>query len=108
MAAKKAAAKKTTTAAAKKAPAKKAAAGAKRKPNAAFMKELTPSPELAAVIGNKPVPRTAVIKNLWDYIKKNSLNQGQLINLDEKLKAVYGNKKQIKMTEVAQAFKHLK
>ncbi len=108
MAAKKAAAKKTTTAAAKKAPAKKAAAGAKRKPNAAFMKEFTPSPELAAVIGNKPVPRTGVIKNLWDYIKKNSLNQGQLINLDDKLKAVYGNKKQIKMTEVAQAFKHLK
>jgi chromatin remodeling complex protein RSC6 len=107
MAAKKAAAKKTT-AAAKKAPAKKAAAGAKRKPNAAFMKEFTPSPELAAVIGSTPVPRTGVIKKLWDYIKKNSLNQGQLINLDEKLKAVYGNKKQIKMTEVAQAFKHLK
>jgi upstream activation factor subunit UAF30 len=106
MAAKKAAAKKTT--AAKKAPAKKAAAGGKRKPNAAFMKELTPSPELAAVVGEKPLPRTAVIKNLWTYIKKNSLNQGQLINLDDKLKAVYGNKKQIKMTEVAQAFKHLK
>ena len=108
MAAKKAAAKKTTTAAAKKAPAKKAAAGGKRKPNAAFMKELTPSAELGAVVGNKPLPRTAVIKNIWEYIKKNSLNQGQLINLDEKLKAVYGNKKQIKMTEVAQAFKHLK
>ena len=107
MAAKKAAAKKTT-AAAKKAPAKKAAAGGKRKPNAAFMKELTPSAELVAVVGTKPLPRTAVIKNIWEYIKKNSLNQGQLINLDEKLKAVYGNKKQIKMTEVAQAFKHLK
>jgi chromatin remodeling complex protein RSC6 len=107
MAAKKAAAKKTT-AAAKKAPAKKAAAGGKRKPNAAFMKEFNPSTELAAVIGPKPVPRTAVIKGIWDYIKKNSLNQGQLINLDDKLKAVYGNKKQIKMTEVAQAFKHLK
>lgn len=105
MAAKKAAAKKTT--AAKKAPAKKAA-GAKRKPNAAFMAEFTPSAELAAVVGSKPLPRTAVIKNIWDYIKKNSLNQGQLINLDDKLKAVYGNKKQIKMTEVAQAFKHLK
>ena len=108
MAAKKAAAKKTT-AAAKKAPAaKKAAAGAKRKPNAAFMKEFTPSPELAAVVGDKPLPRTAVVKKLWDYFKKNGLNQGQLINLDEKLKAVYGNKKQIKMTEVAGAFKHLK
>lgn len=105
MAAKKAAAKKTT---AKKAPAKKAAGGAKRKPNAAFMKEFTPSPELGAVIGDKPLPRTAVIKKLWDYFKKNGLNQGQLINLDDKLKAVYGNKKQIKMTEVAGAFKHLK
>jgi upstream activation factor subunit UAF30 len=108
MAAKKAAAKKAP-AAAKKAPAaKKAAAGGKRKPNAAFMKEFTPTPELGAVIGDKPVPRTAVIKKLWDYFKKNGLNQGQLINLDEKLKAVYGNKKQIKMTEVAGAFKHLK
>jgi chromatin remodeling complex protein RSC6 len=107
MAAKKAAAKKAP-AAAKKAPAaKKAAAGAKRKPNAAFMKEFTPTPELGAVIGDKPVPRTAVIKKLWDYFKKNGLNQGQLINLDDKLKAVYGTKKQIKMTEVAGAFKHL-
>jgi upstream activation factor subunit UAF30 len=104
MAAKKAAAKKST---AKKAPAKKAAAGGKRKPNAAFMKEFRPSPELAAVVGEKPLPRTAVIKKLWDYFKKNGLNQGQLINLDDKLKAVYGNKKQIKMTEVAGAFKHL-
>lgn len=108
MAAKKAAAKKTTATAAKKAPAKKAAAGAKRKPNAAFMQEFTPSPELAAVIGDKPVPRTAVIKNLWTYFKKHGLNQGQLINLDDNLKKVYGNKKQIKMTEVAAAFKHLK
>jgi upstream activation factor subunit UAF30 len=109
MAAKKAAAKKTTTAAAKKAPAaKKAAAGAKRKPNAAFMKEFNPSPELAAVVGDKPLARTAVIKKLWDYFKKNGLNQGQLINLDDNLKKVYGNKKQIKMTEVAGAFKHLK
>jgi upstream activation factor subunit UAF30 len=105
MAAKKAAAKKAP---AKKAPAKKAAAGAKRKPNAAFMKEFKPTAELAAVVGDKPLPRTAVIKKLWDYFKKNGLNQGQLINLDDKLKAVYGNKKQIKMTEVAQAFKHLK
>jgi upstream activation factor subunit UAF30 len=105
MAAKKAAAKKTP--AAKKAPAKKAA-GAKRKPNAAFMQEFTPSPELAAVVGEKPLPRTAVIKNLWTYFKKHGLNQGQLINLDDNLKKVYGNKKQIKMTEVAAAFKHLK
>ncbi|ADO70111.1 MULTISPECIES: SWIB/MDM2 domain-containing protein [Stigmatella] len=105
MAAKKAAAKKT--AAKKAAPAAKKAAGAK-KPNAAFMKEFNPTPELAAVVGDKPLPRTAVIKKLWDYFKKNGLNQGQLINLDDNLKKVYGNKKQIKMTEVAGAFKHLK
>ncbi|WP_225410095.1 SWIB/MDM2 domain-containing protein [Stigmatella hybrida] len=105
MAAKKAAAKKT--AAKKAAPAAKKAAGAK-KPNAAFMKEFNPTPELAAVVGDKPLPRTAVIKKLWDYFKKHGLNQGQLINLDDNLKKVYGNKKQIKMTEVAGAFKHLK
>jgi upstream activation factor subunit UAF30 len=107
MAAKKAAAKKTTPAAKKAPAAKKTAAGAK-KPNAAFMKEFNPTPELAAVVGDKPLPRTAVIKKLWDYFKKNGLNQGQLINLDDNLKKVYGNKKQIKMTEVAGAFKHLK
>lgn len=101
MAAKKTAAKKT---AAKKAAPKKSSG---RKPNAAFMKELNPSPQLAEVVGAKPLARTAVIKKLWDYFKKNGLQQGQLINLDEKLKAVYGNKKQIKMTEVAGAFKHL-
>src|SRR6187455_3472205 len=78
--AKKSAAKKP---AAKKAPAKKAPAAkkaaakknpaAKRKPNAAFMKALTPSASLAAVIGDKPLPRTEVTKKIWDYIKKNKL-----------------------------------
>lgn len=105
-----------------KKPAKKTAAKSARKPNAAFTKEFTPSAQLAEVIGSKPVPRTAVIKKLWDYFKKNKLNQGQLINLDDKLKAVYGSKKsrtmgknkvsvrgdQIFMTEVSEAFKHLK
>lgn len=98
MAAKKPA-KKTTTK-----PAKSA-----RKPSAAFMKELTPSPQLAEVIGAKPLPRTQVIKKLWEYFKKNKLNDGQTINLDDKLKAVYGPKlKTIKMTEVSKAFAHLK
>jgi chromatin remodeling complex protein RSC6 len=104
-----------------KKPAKKPAKSA-RKPNAAFAKEFTPSPQLAEVIGSKPVARTAVIKKLWDYFKKNKLNEGQVINLDDKLKAVYGTKKnrtmgknkvavrgdQIFMTEVSQAFSHLK
>ena len=96
MAAKKPAAKKSK-------PAKSA-----RKPSAAFMKELTPSPQLAEVGGGKPLPRTQVIKKLWEYFKKNKLNDGQTINLDDKLKAVYGNKKTIKMTEVSKAFSHLK
>ncbi|HXF24186.1 MAG TPA: SWIB/MDM2 domain-containing protein, partial [Gemmatimonadaceae bacterium] len=71
--AKKAAAKKAPAkkAAAKKAPAKKKAAA--RKPNAAFMKAMTPSPELAAVVGSKPMPRTEITKKLWVYIKKNNL-----------------------------------
>jgi chromatin remodeling complex protein RSC6 len=104
-----------------KKPAKKPAKSA-RKPSAAFMKELTPSASLAEVVGAKPLPRTAVVKKLWDYFKKNKLNDGQLINMDEKLKAVYGAKKnrvvgknkvsvrgdQLHMTEVSEAFKHLK
>ena len=88
--AKKAAAKKAAPAkkaAAKKAPAKK------RTPNAAFMKPMSPSPQLAAVIGEKPVPRTEVTKKVWDYIKKNKLQdavQKKIIIADAKLKEVFG------------------
>src|SRR5436309_2471228 len=88
-AAKKAPAKKP---AAKKAAPKKKAAGAKRKPNAAFMKAMTPSASLAAVIGDKPMPRTEVTKKIWDYIKKNKLQDSankRNINADDKLKAVF-------------------
>ncbi len=95
-------------AAKKPAPKKKPAAKTKRQPSAAFLKELTPSEDLAAIIGAKPVPRTQVIKKLWEYFKKNKLNVSQTINLDDKLKKVYGNKKSIHMTEVSKAFKHLK
>ena len=86
---KKAAKKKTTKKAAKKKVKKKT----KRKPNAAFMKPLVPSEKLAAVIGNKPVPRTQVVKKLWEYIKKNGLQDQKNrrnINADDKLKAVFG------------------
>ena len=88
-------AKKTTkkTAKAKK-PAKKAAS--KRKPNAAFMKAMTPSATLAAIIGAAPMPRTEVTKKIWDYIKKNKLQDAvnkRMINADEKLKAVLGKAK---------------
>ena len=114
-AAKKPAAKKP---AAKKAPAKKPAAkkaakksAAKRKPNAAFMKAMMPSAVLAAVIGATPMPRTEVTKKIWDYIKKNKLQDAinrRLINADEKLRAVFGGKKQVSMFEMTKLVnKHL-
>ena len=95
------AAKKTAK---KAAPAKKKATGtAKRKPNAAFMKEMTPSAALAEVVGNKPMPRTEVVKKLWAYIKKNNLQdakQKRMINADDKLKPIFGGKKQVSMFEM--------
>ena len=96
--------------AATKKPAKKAAA--KRKPNAAFMKPMTPSAELGAVIGTKAMPRTEVTKKIWDYIKKNKLQDSKNrrnINADEKLKEVFGGKKQVSMFEMTKLVsKHLK
>ncbi len=81
----------------------KKTSGAKRKPNASFMKALTPSPVLAEVVGEKPLPRTEVVKKLWAYIKKNNLQdakQKRMINADDKLKAVFGGKKQVSMFEM--------
>ena len=110
-AAKKPAAKKATAKkpAAKKATAKKPAA--KRKPNAAFMKAMTPSAVLAAVIGATPMPRTEVTKKIWDYIKKNKLQDAKnrrMINADDKLKDVFGGKKQVSMFEMTKLVsKHL-
>ena len=109
-AAKKPAAKKPAakTPAAKKPAAKKAA----RKPNAAFMKPVTPSPVLAAVIGEKAVPRTEVTSKIWAYIKKNGLQDKankRMINGDDKLKAVFGGKKQVSMFEMTKLVSlHLK
>ena len=111
-AAKKPAAKKATVKkpAAKKAAAKKPAA--KRKPNAAFMKAMTPSASLAAVIGGSPMPRTEVTKKIWDYIKKNKLQDSinrRLINADEKLRAVFGGKSKVSMFEMTKLVSnHLK
>ena len=111
-AAKKPAAKKATVKkpAAKKAAAKKPAA--KRKPNAAFMKPMTPSSVLAAVIGAMPMPRTEVTKKIWDYIKKNKLQDAvnrRLINADEKLRAVFGGKGKVSMFEMTKLVSnHLK
>jgi chromatin remodeling complex protein RSC6 len=87
---------------AKKAPAKKKAA-VKRKPNPAFMKPMTPSAALAAVVGAKPLPRTEVTKKIWKYIKKHDLQDAKNrrnINADDKLKPVFGGKKQVSMFEM--------
>jgi upstream activation factor subunit UAF30 len=106
------AAKKTAKKAAKKAPKKAAKKKSARKPNAAFMAPLTPSPALAAVVGSKGIPRTQIIKKIWDYIKKNNLQDKKnrrMINADEKLKTVFGGKTQISMFELAKVVnKHVK
>ena len=103
--AKKAAAKKAApakkAAAKKAAPAKKAPAK-KRTPSAAFMKPLTPSPALAAIVGAKPLPRTEVTKKVWDYIKANKLQDAKNkrnINADAKLKEIF-KKPQVSMFEM--------
>jgi len=105
-AAKKAAKKtaKKAPAKAKKAAPKKAAKKTARKPNAAFMTPLSPSATLAEVIGNKPLPRTEIVKKIWDYIKKNNLQDKKnkrMINADAKLKAVFGGKDQVSMFDLA-------
>ncbi|MCS6810804.1 MAG: SWIB/MDM2 domain-containing protein [Tepidimonas sp.] len=84
------------------APTKAAAAAPKRTPNAAFMKPMTPSAELAAIVGAKPLPRTEVTKKVWEYIKKNKLQDAtnkRMINADAKLKAVL-KKPQVSMFEM--------
>jgi chromatin remodeling complex protein RSC6 len=119
--AKKAPAKKVAKKAAKKAAPKKVAAKkvakkaakpkVKRKPNAAFMRPLTPSATLAAIIGNTPMPRTEVTSKIWAYIKKNKLQDAvnrRMINADDKLKALFG-KAQASMFELTKfVSKHLK
>jgi len=115
--AKKAAPKKTTAkkVVAAKTTTKKVAAPKKktaRKPNAAFMKPLNPSKELAEIVGAAPIPRTEVIKKVWQYIKKFNLQDSKnrrAINADEKLKAVFGGKKQVTMFEMTKLVSnHLK
>ena len=102
--AKKAAAKKV-------APAKKAAPAKKRAPNAAFMKPMTPSDALAAIIGKGPYPRTEVTKKIWEYIKKNKLQDAvnrRMINADAKLKEIF-KKAQASMFEMTKMINdHLK
>jgi upstream activation factor subunit UAF30 len=93
--------------------AQKSAAKPKAKltPNAGFMKAMTPSATLAAVVGSKPLPRTEVVKKVWDYIKENKLQDAinkRMINADEKLREIFG-KPQVSMFEMTKLInQHLK
>ena len=91
--------------------AKKAAKKSARKPNAAFMKPMTPSAALSEVVGSKPIPRTEVTKKLWAYIKKNGLQDKKnkrMINADDKLKVIF-KKPVVNMFEMTKLVsKHLK
>lgn len=93
-------------------PAAKKKAAAKRKPNAAFMKPMQPSATLAAVIGGSAMPRTEVTKKIWNYIKRNGLQDSKnrrMINADDKLRDLFGGKKQVSMFEMTKLVnKHLK
>ena len=71
--------------------------------NAAFMKPLKVSSQLAAVVGSGPMPRSEVVKKLWDYIRKNNLQEQanrRNINADEKLKAIFEGKSVVNMFEM--------
>lgn len=116
--------KKATARPAKKAAAKKKAApkrakaakpkkaAKKRAPNPAFMKPMTPSSDLAAIVGAKPIPRTEVTKKLWAYIKRNGLQDAKErrnINADDALRKVFGGKARLSMFDMTKAVnKHLK
>jgi chromatin remodeling complex protein RSC6 len=115
MATKKKAAKKSAKKAGKKTAARRPAkkkSGAKRKPSAAFMKPMTPSAALAAVVGPIAQARTEVTKRIWAYIKRNKLQDAinkRMINADEKLREIFGGKKQVSMFEMTKLVsKHLK
>ena len=115
MATKKKAAKKSAKKSGKKMAARRPAkkkSGAKRKPNAAFMKPMTPSAALAAVVGPIAQARTEITKRIWGYIKKNKLQDAinrRMINADEKLREIFGGKKQVSMFEMTKLVsKHLK
>ena len=108
---KKAAAPAKKPASKKAAPKKATKPQVKRTPNAGFMKAMTPSAMLAAVVGAMPLPRTEVVKKVWEYIKKNKLQDPinkRMINADEKLREIFG-KAQVSMFEMTKILnKHLK
>ena len=86
--------------------------GAKRKPNAAFMRPMQLDAALSAVVGSTPIPRTEVTKKLWGYIKRNGLqdkSNRRMINADDKLKPVFGGRSQVSMFEMTKLVSnHLK
>ncbi len=103
MAAKKKAAKKPAKKVAKKVAKKPAKKKTARKPNAAFMKPVTPNETLAAIVGAAPLPRTELTKKLWVYIKKNGLQDKKnkrMINADDKMKKLFGGKAQASMFDL--------
>ncbi|HEX6249932.1 MAG TPA: SWIB/MDM2 domain-containing protein [Gemmatimonadaceae bacterium] len=82
---------------------KKRRTGAKRAPNPAFMKPMSPSSELAAVVGSSPMPRTEVTKRLWSYIKRRGLQDDKnrrMINADDNLRPIFGGKRQVSMFDM--------
>ena len=100
---------------AKKSSGRKAAkkkSGTKRVPSAAFMKPMTPSAQLAPVVGSSPIPRTEVTKKLWAYIRRKGLQDSKnrrMINADDNLRPVFGGSKQVSMFEMTRLVnKHLK
>ena len=92
--------------------ASKKRSGAKRAPNPAFMKPMQPDAALGAVVGNNPMPRTEITKKLWQYIKRNNLQDAKerrMINADDKLKPVFGGKGKVSMFEMTKLVnKHIK
>jgi chromatin remodeling complex protein RSC6 len=118
---KKSSAKKSSSKSAKKSTAKKSSAkkssgkkksATKRTPSAAFMKPMTPSAQLGAVVGTAPLPRTEVTKKLWAYIKRKGLQDAKnrrMINADDNLRPVFNGSKQVSMFEMTRLVnKHLK
>jgi chromatin remodeling complex protein RSC6 len=93
-------------------PAARKRSGAKRKPSAAFMKPMTPSAALAAVVGPIAQARTEITKKIWSYIKRNKLQDAinrRMINADEKLREIFGGKRQVSMFEMTKLVnKHLR
>ncbi|MDQ3673017.1 MAG: SWIB/MDM2 domain-containing protein [Gemmatimonadota bacterium] len=91
---------------------RKSSSGKKRTPNAAFMKPMQPSPDLAAVVGSGAMPRTEVTKKLWQYIKRKGLQDAKnrrMINADENLRPIFGSSRQVSMFEMTRLVnKHLR